>query len=98
MITITRRLISEHEVEKKLAALASRYDIQDTCYDESMADRMSDFDAMKWTALWDMRKTARQRNLKCGVPPIVRSLYEKSSTSRSVELKNKDFTLDELAA
>jgi hypothetical protein len=59
MITVTRRLISEEDATAKLGVLARRYNIPNGCYDESAADRMSDFDAQKWLSLCD-QKAAQQ--------------------------------------
>lgn len=102
MITVTRRLISEEDATAKLLVLARRYDIPNGRYDESVADRMSDFDAQKWLALCDLLKATRQRrpdpSSVCGIPHSVRSFYGMKAPFPSEELENSPDTLVELAA
>lgn len=100
MITVTREVLSEREVREKLAALARRYHLPETCCDESAADRMSDFDALKWLSLCDMLKTARRRRQDSStdirVPGTLRSIYGMSAAAAE-ELENRP-SLIELAA
>lgn len=101
MITVTRRLISEEDATAKLLVLARRYHIPDGCYDEPVADRMSDFDAQKWLSLCDLLKAAQRRNpdpsSACAVPYTLRSIYGMKAPF-TVVLENSPDTLVELAA
>lgn len=100
MITVTRKLLSEDEVVERLSVLASRYHISNSCYDESVADQMSDFDAQKWLSLCDQLKTARRRRLAVtdsAVPAAVRSIYGMAPFQLE-ESEDTSSTLIELAA
>ncbi len=98
MITVTRRLISEEELNARKDALAHRYNIPNDCCDESAADLMSDFDAQKWLALCDMLRAARRKRhdalTSCDIPHSLRSIYGRRAPYESQELEN---TPDSLA-
>jgi len=102
MITVTRRLLSEKDATAKLVALARRYGIPNGFYDESAADRMSDFDAQKWVSLCDMLRAARLRRhdapVGCDIPRALRSIYGTKAPLHSEELENTPDTLIALAA
>jgi hypothetical protein len=102
MITVTRRLISEEDAAAKLSLLSRRYDIPNGCYDESAADRMSDFDAQKWLSLCDLRRAAQRRRhnspAACDIPDSLRSIYGMKAPFHSEELENTSDTLIALAA
>lgn len=99
MITVTPRILTEGEVMERLVVIARRYRLPEGCFDESMADHMSDFDALKWASLCDLLKVARESRLQelggfC-VPGMLRSKY--GMQDHSQELENTG-DLTELAA
>ncbi len=102
MITVTQRFLTEEEVKEKLSLLASRYHIPDSCCDESAADQMSDFDAIKWLSLCDQLQSARRRHpdssTGCAVPRSLRSIYRVGAHFRSEEWEESSGALIELAA
>jgi phosphoketolase len=98
-----RRVVSVEEVTAKLDALARRNGITSPCYEESEADSMSEFDALKWTSLCSQRIALQQREYQNAkrdwpMPPILRSLYGQRSGSISVNLENTDDGQFSLAA
>ncbi len=102
MITVTPKLLTEEEVTARLAALAHRYQIPEGCYYDSAADRMSDFDALKWVSLCDLLKAAKKSRLQDAVdgfciPVSLRSIYGMQDASQPEELENTG-DLTELAA
>jgi hypothetical protein len=102
MITVTPKLLTEEEVMERLIPLARRYHIPDGCYDHSAADRMSDFDALKWASLFDLLKAAKANRLQdaCDdfcIPMSLRSIYGTQGASQPEELENT-CGLTELAA
>jgi len=103
MIITKRRVVSEGDVVAMLDELAHRYQIAWCCYDESMAERMSEFDALKWLSLCSQRVALKRRQSEAAssgfdVPSQFRSIYEKKHGSQSMELENTCDTLSELAA
>lgn len=102
MITVTRRLLTENEVRERLVVLASRYNVPVSCCDESAADQMSDFDALKWLSLCDQLKSATRRRFDsfadCAVPATLRSIYGVGEPPLSEEWENTPDKLIELAA
>lgn len=59
---ITRRIIgSAEEATAQLDRLATETGIAQHCYAESAADSMSEFDAIKWTALCAQRRVLLER-------------------------------------
>jgi hypothetical protein len=58
---VTCRYLSKEDVLADLAVLATQYNVPNGCYDESAADQMSEFDALKWLSLCEFLKTARRR-------------------------------------
>jgi hypothetical protein len=102
MITVTRRLLSEEEILAKLAVFAQRYHISRMHYDESVASRMSEFDALKWMSLLDLLNAVKRGNgqdssTNSNIPYSLRSIYGMYDASRSEELENT-CELIELAA
>jgi hypothetical protein len=61
MITVTRMVVSEDELEQRLTKLAARYNLPNDYDEESAADQMSDFDAIKWLSLQDQLAAARRK-------------------------------------
>lgn len=109
MIITKRIVVSVEEVTAKLDALARHNRVAGHCYDESAADSMSEFDALKWTSLCAQRRALLEREREMpvhdwSVPLLFRSLYGAvgrcATTGRSVSahLENKNDGLDELAA
>lgn len=101
MITVTRKLLSEDEVRQELAALARRYSLPSDCCDETAADQMSDFDAMKWASLCGFLKAATRYSDSSSencVPLRLRSIYGMKAPFRSKALKNVSDKLTDLAA
>lgn len=107
MIITKRIVVSVDEVTAKLDALARHNRVARHCYDESAADSMSEFDALKWTSLCAQRRALLERETPVRVwsPPLLfRSFYSAVSRcattgrSSSAHLENKNGVLDELAA
>jgi hypothetical protein len=102
VITVTRRLMSEDEVLERLHALANRYHMANSCFDEAAADHMSDFDALKWLSLCDqLKKATRGRSaffVDCSVPAALRSIYGMETSFRLEESEDSSSTLIQLAA
>jgi len=109
-MNITKRIVvSVEEVTAKLDALARHNRVPGHCYDESAAESMSEFDALKWTALCAQRHALLEREREMPVhdsatPLLFRSFYSAvgrcATTGRatSAHLENKNDGLDELAA
>ena len=63
----TRRIVSTEQADAALSELARACDVDGPCYDESAAESMSEFDAMKWTTLCSQRN-ALQRSKRHNSP------------------------------
>ncbi len=103
MIITKRRLVSVEEVNRMLDALARRYHIAGQSYDESSAELMSEFDALKWTSLCSQRDALRQRKnepmpSEWEVPSRFLFIYETKDCSSLTSLENTNDGLYELAA
>jgi hypothetical protein len=77
----------------KLDALARRCGIRNPRYEESEADSLSEFDALKWISLCSQRVALQQREKEeasrdCSMPPMIRSLYGRRENSTTVKLTN----------
>jgi hypothetical protein len=104
MIVTRRRVISVEDATAKLDALARRYGIVNPCYEESEADSMSEFDALKWTSLCSQRIALQQRkheDATCNwpaVPSIFQGIYETKHRTNSKLLENNNEVQNKLAA
>ncbi len=90
-----RRVVSVEDATTKLDALARRCGIVNPRYEESEADSMSEFDALKWTSLCSQRAALQQRENETAsrdwpMPSILRSLYGHKPSSTSIKLENTD--------
>jgi phosphoketolase len=90
-----RRVLSVEDATARLDALARPYGISAPCYEESEADSMSEFDALKWTSLCSQRIALQQRENENAsrdwpIPSILRSLYGNKPSSSSMKLENTD--------
>jgi hypothetical protein len=93
MIVTKRRVVSVEDATVKLGAIARRYDIVSPLYEESEADSMSEFDALKWTSLCAQRVALKQREKEKtprDMSSILRMLYEHKPSSTPVKLENVD--------
>jgi hypothetical protein len=88
-----RRVVSVEDATAKLDAIARRCNIECPRYEESEADSMSEFDALKWTSLCAQRAALIQRKTEDAphdMPAFVRAFYGHKSSSTSVKLENTD--------
>lgn len=91
MIVTKRRVVSVEDATAKLDILARRCDIANPRYEESEADSMSEFDALKWTSLCSQRIALLQReNSSRYWSPLIRSLYGPKHGSAPMELENME--------
>ena len=94
MIVTRRRVVSVEDATAKLDILARRCGIADPRYEESEAESMSEFDALKWTSLCSQRIALQQRENENSTrdwpPPIIWSLYGHKFGSASMELENTE--------
>jgi len=96
MIITKRRLVSVEEVTAMLDPLARRYRLPKNSYDESSAELMSEFDALKWTSLCSQRAALRQRETETvstnwEVPSRFLFIYE---AKESAPLTSREETKD----
>lgn len=78
MIITRRRVVTVEDATAKLDILARRYGIANPRYEESEADSMSEFDALKWISLCSQRIALQEReneNSSRELHAIYRSLY-----------------------
>ena len=102
------RMVSVEQVTAKLDAIASRCHVAAHCYDESAADSMTEFDALKWASLCAQRRALIEREHEsassgCVMPSPFRLVYAVNSSkvagrSTSMQLENKNGGLTDLAA
>ena len=94
MIVTRRRVVSVEDATAKLDILARRCGIVNPRYEESEADSMSEFDALKWTSLCSQRIALLQRENEISSPyyppSIIRSLYGPKRGSASMKLENTE--------
>jgi len=96
MIITRRRVVSVEDATTKLDALARRHGIENPRYDESEADSMSEFDALKWISLCAQRNALQQRKSENAdrnwqvVPPVFRSIYGYKHCVPSKPLENSE--------
>lgn len=93
MMMTQRRVVSVEDATAKLDELARRNGIVNPRYEESEADSMSEFDALKWTSLCSQRIALRGREDETTssgwtVPPIFRGIYGTKPPSTSKKLEN----------
>jgi hypothetical protein len=96
-----RRVVSVEDATAKLDAIARRNDIACPRYEESEADSMSEFDALKWTSLCAQREALKQReieNAPCDTQSMLRILYGHRLSNTSVKPENSDDGQFSLAA
>jgi hypothetical protein len=110
MIITKRRVVSVDDVTAKLDALARRNHVAARCYEESAADSMSEFDALKWTSLCSQRRALLERESYNTVassgemPSPFRLVYgmpqrcAAAGSSIAVQLENQNGGLNDLAA
>jgi hypothetical protein len=93
-VIITRRgVVSVEDATAKLDALARRCGIEKPRYEESEADSMSEFDALKWISLCSQRIALQEReneNSPRDLHAIYRSLYGHKPGAAAMKLKNTD--------
>ena len=101
------RMVSVEQVTAKLDAIASHCHVAVHCYDESAADSMTEFDALKWTSLCAQRRALIEResvSSGCVMPSPFRLVYTVmnrstvAGRSTSMQLENKNGGLTDLAA
>lgn len=93
MIITRRRVVSVEDATTKLNALARRCGITNPHYEESEADSMSEFDALKWISLCSQRIALQEReyeNSSRDFPAIIRSLYGHKPGAASMKLENTE--------
>src|ERR1039458_7304126 len=92
MIVTRRRVVSVEDATAKLDFLASRCGIVDPRYEESEADSMSEFDALKWTSLCSQRIALLQRENENSsrVPPNFQCFYGTKHCTTSKPLVNTE--------
>jgi hypothetical protein len=103
IFTTTRRMTSTEQVTVALDELAHEYGICGGCYDESAAQRMTEFDALKWVTLCSQRSALEQRQAEdrfrdWEVPARFLGIYGTKDHSEPVRLENSDESRIELAA
>jgi hypothetical protein len=93
MITVTPKLLNEEDLIERLDVIARRNQVPEGCYEESVAEHMSDFDALKWVSLCDLLRAARDRSgppvAEYCIPRMLRSMYGLQDASQE-ELENTD--------
>jgi hypothetical protein len=102
----TRNLGSVDDLTAELNMLARAYGIQGYSYDESAAQVMSEFDALRWVTLCAQRVALRHReyDAMCGdcefpqVPSRFLGIYETKHSAEPVSLENAEESLSEIAA
>jgi len=89
---ITRRsVVSVEDATAKLDALARRCGIESPRYDESEADSMTEFDALKWISLCSQRNALEKRKKgNCSRSSLVPKIYAQKPGSTAIELKNSE--------
>ena len=93
MIVTRRRVVSVEDATAKLDILARRCGIADPRYEESEAESMSEFDALKWTSLCSQRIALQQReneNSSRDLHAIYRSLYGRKPGATTMKLENTE--------
>lgn len=94
----TRKMVSVEQVTAALDELARENQIGSHCYDESVAQQMSEFDALKWTTLCSQRRVLQQREYDSSsggwvVPPQFLGIYEAKNCFEPVSLENTEDSL-----
>jgi hypothetical protein len=95
MMITKRRVVSVEDATAKLDELARRNGIVSPRYEESEADSMSEFDALKWTSLCSQRVALQGRedettSAEWPVPPIFQGIYGTKHPSAAKKLENTD--------
>lgn len=96
MIITRRRVVSVDDATTKLNAIARRYDIANPRYEESEADSMSEFDALKWISLCEQRIALQQRENENAsrdwpvVPSVFQGIYGTEHCLGSKPLENTE--------
>jgi hypothetical protein len=95
-----RRVNSVSEVTAKMDALAREAALVDHCYDESAAESMTEFDALRWKTLCSQRKALLSREEAQGsaMPSSFRLMYGAATHRSSSLLENAVDGLNKLAA
>jgi hypothetical protein len=93
VINTRRRVVSVEDATAKLDALARRCHITNPRYEESEADSLSEFDALKWISLCSQRAALLQResertSREWPVPSIFQGIYATKHCSTSKKLEN----------
>jgi hypothetical protein len=102
MSVTRRRVVSVEDATAKLDILARRCGIANPRYEESEADSMSEFDALKWISLCSQRialqESENENSSRDWPPTIIRSLYGNMCGSASTKLENTEEVHLKLAA
>jgi hypothetical protein len=103
VIITKRRVISAEEATAKLDALARRHGITNPFYDESEADSMPEFDALKWTSLCSQRVALQQRENETAssgsvIPSRLLGIYRTKHGITAMSLEDTIDGLNKLAA
>jgi hypothetical protein len=92
-----RRVNTVSEVTAEMDALAREASVTDHCYDESAADHMTEFDALRWHTLCAQRRALLAREASVS-GWVIRSLYGSSTQDGPSLLENTEGGLNKLAA